>query len=102
MKSREKNNTYKKQNYFFSPRLIRLGRRNILCYYYTMENNYDIIAIGETTIDAFIRLKDASVHCDVNKENCQICIAFGAKIPYESVTEVPAVGNAANAGVVAD
>ncbi|OGI58396.1 hypothetical protein A3F19_01435 [Candidatus Nomurabacteria bacterium RIFCSPHIGHO2_12_FULL_37_29] len=66
-----------------------------------MENNYDIIAIGETTIDAFIRLKDASVHCDVNKENCQICIAFGAKIPYESVTEVPAVGNAANAGVVA-
>ncbi|OGI66782.1 hypothetical protein A3H53_00965 [Candidatus Nomurabacteria bacterium RIFCSPLOWO2_02_FULL_40_10] len=64
-----------------------------------MENNYDIIAIGETTIDAFIRLKDADVHCDINKENCQICIAFGAKIPYESVEEVPAVGNAANASV---
>lgn len=64
-----------------------------------MENNYDLIAIGETTIDAFIRLKDASVHCDVNKENCEICMAFGAKIPYESVEEVPAVGNAANASV---
>jgi len=64
-----------------------------------MENNYDLIAIGETTIDAFIRLKDASVHCDINKEDCQICMAFGSKIPYESVTEVPAVGNAANASV---
>src|SRR3989344_805906 len=66
-----------------------------------MENNYDLVAIGETTIDAFIRLKDASVHCDINKENCEICMKFGTKIPYESVEEVPAVGNAANASVVA-
>ena len=64
-----------------------------------MKNDYDLIAIGETTIDAFIKLKDASVHCDVNKENCQICMAFGAKIPYESVEEIPAVGNAANVAV---
>lgn len=66
-----------------------------------MENNYDLIAIGEIAIDAFIRIKDASVHCDINKENCQICLAFGAKIPYESVTEVPAVANAGNASVSA-
>jgi ribokinase len=66
-----------------------------------MENNYDLVAIGETTIDAFIRLKDAHVHCNLNKEDCQICLDFGAKIPYESVTEVPAVGNAANAAVSA-
>ena len=59
------------------------------------------MAVGETTMDAFIRLKDASVHCDINNINCQICMAFGAKIPYESVTEVPAVGNAANASVAA-
>ncbi|HEV7423980.1 MAG TPA: carbohydrate kinase family protein [Candidatus Paceibacterota bacterium] len=66
-----------------------------------MENNYDIISIGEIAIDAFIRLKDASTHCDINKENCQICMAFGTKIPYESVTEVPAVANAGNASVSA-
>src|SRR3989344_5247480 len=66
-----------------------------------MKNNYDLVAIGEIAIDAFIRLKDASVHCDVNKENCQICLAFGAKIPYESVEEVPAVANAGNASVSA-
>ncbi len=66
-----------------------------------MKNNYDLVAIGETTIDAFIRLKDAHVNCDINKENCQICMDFGAKIPYESVEEVPAVGNAANVSVSA-
>ena len=65
------------------------------------KNNFDFVAIGETTIDAFIRLKDAKVHCDANNENCQLCVNFGAKIPYESVTEIAAVGNAGNAAVSA-
>ncbi len=62
---------------------------------------YDFIAIGDTVTDAFIKLKDASVHCDINRENCQICMRFADKIPYESVTVVPAVGNSANAAVSA-
>jgi len=61
----------------------------------------DFVAVGETTIDAFIRLKDATVRCDINNENCQLCVNFGAKIPYESVTEIVAVGNAGNAAVSA-
>ncbi|MBI2618215.1 carbohydrate kinase family protein [Candidatus Kaiserbacteria bacterium] len=61
----------------------------------------DFIAIGDITTDAFIRLKDARVNCDINDENCQLCVDFGAKIPYESVTEVPAVGNSPNAAVSA-
>lgn len=65
------------------------------------KNNFDFVAIGETTIDAFIRLKDATVRCDNNNENCQLCVNFGAKIPYESVTEIAAVGNAGNASVSA-
>lgn len=63
--------------------------------------SFDIIAIGDTTIDAFIRLKDARVHCDINDEHCEICVRFADKIPYESVTIVPAVGNASNAAVAA-
>ncbi|MBI2610871.1 hypothetical protein HYW60_02975 [Candidatus Kaiserbacteria bacterium] len=59
----------------------------------------DVLAIGDTTIDAFIRLKDASVHCDVNRENCMLCMRFADKIPYDFVEEIPAVGNAANAAV---
>ena len=61
----------------------------------------DFLAIGDVVIDAFIRLKDASVHCSVNNEACEICMRWGDKIPYESVTVVPAVGNAANAAVSA-
>ncbi|OHA92051.1 MAG: hypothetical protein A3J09_00950 [Candidatus Zambryskibacteria bacterium RIFCSPLOWO2_02_FULL_51_21] len=62
---------------------------------------HDFIAIGDITTDAFIKLKDASVHCDVNDEKCQICMAFGDKIPYESVEEISAVGNSPNASVAA-
>lgn len=61
----------------------------------------DFIAIGDTTIDAFIRLKEASVHCTINRERCEICMRFADKIPYEEVYEIPAVGNSANAAVAA-
>ena len=60
---------------------------------------YDVLAIGDPTIDCFIRLKDARVNCDINDENCQLCVRFGDKVPFEFAVEVPAVGNAANASV---
>lgn len=66
-----------------------------------MKDKIDFLAIGDTTTDAFIRLKDASVHCDIDKENCQLCMGFGEKIPYEFVKVVRAVGNSANASVSA-
>ncbi len=66
-----------------------------------MENNFDFIAIGDITTDAFIRLKEAHVTCKVNKEDCEICMKFGDKLPYESVTVLDAVGNSPNAAVSA-
>ncbi|MFH1759187.1 MAG: carbohydrate kinase family protein [Patescibacteria group bacterium] len=62
---------------------------------------YDFISIGDTVTDVFIRLIDATVHCDLRREQCQICMKFASKVPYESRTEVPAVGNSANAAVAA-
>lgn len=62
---------------------------------------HDFVAIGDIVTDAFIKLKDASVSCDVNREHCTITMAFGDKIPYESVEVVRAVGNSANASVAA-
>lgn len=58
---------------------------------------YDIIAIGDTVTDAFIRLKEATT----NKEHSTLTLRFGDKVPYESVEEVVAVGNSANAAVSA-
>ena len=66
-----------------------------------MQKQLDFLAIGDITTDAFIRLKEAHVTCSVDKENCEICMRFADKIPYESVDVVRAVGNSPNAAVSA-
>jgi ribokinase len=63
--------------------------------------NIDILAIGDIVTDAFIRIKEATVTCEVDHKNCKLCVAFGEKIPYESVEVLKAVGNSANAAVSA-
>jgi len=61
----------------------------------------DFIAIGDTAVDEFIRLKDAKVTCDIDKDNCTISMRWGDKIPYDFSVLVAGVGNAANAAVAA-
>lgn len=61
----------------------------------------DFLAIGDITTDAFIRIKDAKVNCDIRHEHCLLCLRFGDKVPYEFVEIVKAVGNSANASVSA-
>lgn len=61
----------------------------------------DILAIGDIVTDAFIRIKDAAVHCKIDDEACELCLSFGDKVPYQSVEEIRAVGNSANAAVCA-
>ncbi len=65
------------------------------------QKSIDFLAIGDITTDAFIRIKEASVHCVVNTERCEICMNFGDKVPFEYVKVIKAVGNSANASVVA-
>lgn len=77
-----------------------------MAYYYLMGYTFhmskiDFLAIGDITVDSFIRITDATVHCEINREQCKLCVDFGEKIPFESVEDVPAVGNAANAAVSA-
>lgn len=65
---------------------------------------FDFIAIGDTVTDAFINIKQASVFHVEGADGSvdeELCFVNGAKIPYESVTVIPAVGNAANAAVAA-
>ncbi|HRH25009.1 MAG TPA: carbohydrate kinase family protein [Candidatus Paceibacterota bacterium] len=61
----------------------------------------DFLAIGDIVTDAFIKIKDARVTCDIDEHNCKLSLRFGDKVPYESVEEVRAVGNSANAAVCA-
>jgi ribokinase len=60
---------------------------------------FDLLTIGDITTDAFIRLKEAEVHCRIDHGTCEICMPFGDKIPFEYAKVVKGVGNAANAAV---
>jgi len=59
---------------------------------------FDLITIGDSTIDTFIKIHDATVECDINHEQCKICVPYGAKIPVDSIAHGVA-GNAANVAV---
>ena len=63
------------------------------------DKTIDFLAIGDITTDAFIRIKEASVHCKVDSEACELCMKFGDKVPFEYVKIIKAVGNSANASV---
>src|SRR3989338_5700201 len=63
--------------------------------------DYDFVAFGDIVTDCFIKLKEAKVECDLDHENCLLCVKFGQKIPFESATEVPAVGTGPNEAVAA-
>lgn len=60
-----------------------------------MEESFDLITIGDSTIDTFIKIHDANVECDINHEECKICLHYGDKIPVDSLARGVA-GNAAN------
>jgi len=64
-----------------------------------MEKPYDFIAIGDTVMDVFVKLSVG--HVQESAIGAELCIPYGAKIPYDEATLVPAVGNSANAAVSA-
>ena len=67
----------------------------------TMENTpqFDFIAIGDTVVDAFIRLSIG--HIQETAHGRELCIPYGMKVPFDDVYILPAVGNSANAAVSA-
>lgn len=66
-----------------------------------MENKteFDFISIGDTVIDAFIKLSVG--HIQETAHGSELCIPYGAKIPFDDAYILPAVGNSANAAVSA-
>lgn len=58
--------------------------------------DFDVIAIGDTTQDIFLKMTDASLQCDIDGKNCRLCFDYAQKIGVDQKTDIPAVGNAAN------
>ncbi len=59
---------------------------------------FDLISLGDSTIDNFVQIHDAQVKCNLDKTNCMLCVKYGDKIPVDKLTHLVA-GNAANAAV---
>lgn len=58
----------------------------------------DVISIGDATLDTFIELDSATVNCDINPQECLLCLSYADKIPISKLTKKVA-GNAANVAV---
>lgn len=59
---------------------------------------FDLISIGDATIDNFVQIHDAEVKCNLNKTDCKLCVAYGEKIPVDYLSHLVA-GNGANNAV---
>ncbi len=60
---------------------------------------FDLITIGDATLDVFLKIQEATVSCQVNKPQCLLCFNYADKIPVEEVVKIPGAGNASNAAV---
>lgn len=62
------------------------------------KKSYDIISIGDATIDFFVGIEEASVLCNLQKDMCMLCLSYADKIAASSFARVIG-GNAANNAV---
>ncbi len=63
------------------------------------EQQIDVLSIGDTVVEPFIKLVKAELHCNIDNVGCTITLPFGSKIPFEDDTICYGVGNSANAAV---
>ena len=50
---------------------------------------FNLITIGDSTLDTFLIIDDATLQCDLSREHCQLCFNYADKVPvtkaYQSV-----------------
>lgn len=59
---------------------------------------FNLISIGDSTIDNYVQIHDAEVRCNLDKGKCMLCVRYGDKIPVDKLMHQVA-GNAANSAV---
>lgn len=60
----------------------------------------DLLAIGDPTIDTFMRIHDAHLALQVDPDRTELCIDYADKIPVDQLHRIPA-GNSVNAAFAA-
>lgn len=56
------------------------------------------MSVGEATVDSFVFVSDANVHCNIDKSKCEFCINYASKIMADDV-QFHVGGNAVNTAV---
>lgn len=56
---------------------------------------FDLISIGDATIDNFLQIHDAEIKCNLDKTERFLCVEYGDKISVDKLVHLVA-GNAAN------
>ncbi len=63
-----------------------------------MDQNFDLLSIGDASIDTFFTPLDTETLCTIDKKQCLIAFSYGDKIPVKNL-EFMVGGNAANNAV---
>lgn len=56
---------------------------------------FDIISIGDATLNTFLKLDDASLLCSSDHDHCWLCLSYADKIPVKEI-QFTVGGNACN------
>lgn len=59
---------------------------------------FDLVSIGDCTIDTLLQVHDAEVNCSLHHDRCVICFNYADKLPVDKIHRKVA-GNAANNAV---
>jgi len=62
-------------------------------------SDIDVLSIGDTATDAFIKLQESEVHTYSNEDGQFLAVPLGAKVPFDGDDVQPGDGNAPNASV---
>ncbi|MFB6181277.1 MAG: carbohydrate kinase family protein [Candidatus Magasanikbacteria bacterium] len=63
-----------------------------------MKEEFDVITIGDSTIDTFLIISKASLERDLEHEEIKLCFKYGDKVPIERSHQAVG-GNAANVAI---
>ena len=63
---------------------------------------FDLMCVGDCTVDLFLEIHEAEVNCDLDPHECKLVLDFADKIPVTRLTKVVGAGNAANVAVGAN
>ncbi|MFB6225839.1 MAG: carbohydrate kinase family protein [Candidatus Paceibacteria bacterium] len=63
-----------------------------------MNQDFDIITIGDSTVDTFLIINEASLEEDLEHDEVKLCFQYGDKVPIED-THQAVGGNAANVAI---